>query len=486
MGAPVRLGDFIAGLQGRGQLARISAEVDCKLEITALTEPVMKAAGPALLFEKIKGSAYPLVINLFGGQARLAAALGGADLDEITGRLRSLMAAPAGGSGWRERLALAWPKLRALNQLLPRQVKSAPCQEVIEAKADLRELPVLTCWPGDAGPFITLPQVISAHPQTGVQNWGMYRMQVFDGSSAAVHWHRHKGGAAHYEAARRLSQKLPLAVALGGAPAGVYAACAPWPDGLDEALLTGFLLQKPLELVKARQSSLLVPAEAEFILEGYVDPAEELALEGPFGDHTGFYSPSDYYPRFHLTSISRRRNPIYPATIVGKPPMEDYFLGMATERLFLPLLQMALPEIVDYHLPPEGVFHNLALVAIRKTYPGQAFKVMHALWGQGQMMFAKMIVVVDEGVDLRNHQEVWWYALSNLDPSRDLLTSKGPADALDHACAVPFIHGKIGLDGTRKIAGESAVQPWPQALDLPPELKAAARAKLEKWLGMKF
>lgn len=481
MQAPANLRQFIDSLEARGQLKRVTEAVDCHLEITALSEPVMKAQGPAILFENVKERACPLAINLFGTEERVAKALGAESLSHLAARLSRLLAPPRGGAtGLLNRLSLAWPKLKEFSHLMPKVVKDAPCQEVVltGGQASLEGLPILTCWPGDAGPFITLPQVITAHPGTGGQNYGMYRMQVYDQRSTGMHWHPHKGGAAHLALHKG---KMPVAVALGGPPAAIYAACAPWPEHLDEALLTGFLMQRPLTLVKATQSGLLLPAEAEIVLEGYVDANEGLRMEGPFGDHTGFYSPPEAYPVFHLTALTRRKNPIYPATVVGPPPMEDFYLGQASERLFLPLLQMVLPEITDYHLPPEGVFHNLVLVAIKKSYPGQAFKVMQGLWGMGQMMFSKVIVVVDEGVDLRNHTQAWWYALSNFDPSRDTLLGKGPTDALDHASQTPLVGGKLGIDGTAKLPGESGRQPWPQAASLPRQLKTQAMEKLKKW-----
>jgi 4-hydroxy-3-polyprenylbenzoate decarboxylase len=309
----------------------------------------------------------------------------------------------------------------------------------------------------------------------------MYRLQKFDAHTTGMHWHRHKGGAAHYRAARELGQRLPVAIALGGPPAAIYAACAPFPEHLDEAMLTGFLMGRPLKVVKALTSDLLVPAEAEVVLEGYVDPAEPWREEGPFGDHTGYYSLADDYPVFHLTTVTHRKNFIYPTTIVGRPPMEDYWLGMATERLFLPLLQSVLPEVVDYHMPAEGVFHNLVFVAIKKQYPGHAFKVMNALWGQGQMMFAKVIVVVDEHVNVQDEKEAWWEALNHIDPQRDVLFTRGPADALDHAAGLPWLHSKMGIDGTRKWPDEGFTRPWPERIVMTPEIQRAADEKLKRW-----
>jgi 4-hydroxy-3-polyprenylbenzoate decarboxylase len=474
---------FVKALEGRGWLKRISEQVDPHLEVTALAEPVMKAQGPALLFDQVKGAACPLAINLFGSPERMALALGVRDLGEIADRLRGLLELELPKGGLVAKLLSVLPKLKELKAFAPKEVRSAPCQEAVltgsEASLDL--LPILTCWPQDAGPFITLPQVITADPDTGKHNVGMYRLQRFDAQSTGMHWHRHKGGAAHFRRAGELGQKLPVAVALGGPPAATYAACAPLPENLPEYMFTGFLMRRPLELVKAATSDLMVPAQAEVVLEGYVDPAEPLRVEGPFGDHTGYYSLADEYPVFHITAITHRRDFIYPTTIVGIPPMEDYYLGMATERLFLPLIQTVLPEVVDYHMPAEGVFHNLVFVAIDKQHPGQAYKVMNALWGQGQMMFAKVIVVVDADVDVHNPQRAWWEALNHIDPQRDVLFTRGPADALDHAAQQPFLHSKMGIDGTTKLKGEGFERDWPQRIEMDPQVREAALRRLQAW-----
>ena len=483
MQAPANLKQFVKDLESRGWLKRVSEEVDPFLEITALADPVMKAGGPALLFEKVKGASCPLAINLFGSPQRMALALGVERLDDIAQRLRGLLEMELPSGGLLAKLLSVLPKLKELKAFAPNQVKNAPCQEVVLQgdQASLDFLPILTCWPQDAGPFITLPQVITADPDSGKHNVGMYRLQRFDARTTGMHWHRHKGGAAHYRRARELGQKLAVAVALGGAPASVYAACAPLPENLPEYMFSGFLLRRPVELVKATTSDLLVPAEAEVILEGYVDPAEPPRVEGPFGDHTGYYSLADEYPVFHLTAITHRRDFLYPTTIVGIPPMEDYYLGMATERIFLPLLQTVLPEVKDYHMPAEGVFHNLVFVAIKKEHPGQAYKVMNALWGQGQMMFAKVIVVVDADVDVQNPQRAWWEALNHIDPQRDVIFSRGPADVLDHAAQLPCLHSKMGIDGTRKLPGEGFDRPWPERIEMDPEVQKAALARLQAW-----
>ncbi|MCF8032880.1 MAG: menaquinone biosynthesis decarboxylase [Desulfarculaceae bacterium] len=483
MQAPNNMRQFVDDLESRGELKRISEEVDPYLEVTALSDPVMKATGPALLFERVKGAACPLAINLFGSRSRMAASLGVEDLQEIADRLKGLLEVELPSGGLVAKLMSVLPKLKELKAFAPKTVKEAPCQEVVltgdEASLDL--LPILTCWPDDAGPFITLPQVITADPDTGKHNVGMYRLQRFDARTTGMHWHRHKGGAAHYERAGELGQKLPVAVALGGPPASTYAACAPLPENLPEYMFTGFLMRRPLEVVKAKTSDLMVPAQAEVILEGYVDPAEPLRTEGPFGDHTGYYSLADDYPVFHITAITHRKDFLYPTTIVGIPPMEDYYLGMATERLFLPLIQTVLPEVVDYHMPAEGVFHNLVFVAIDKKHPGQAYKVMNALWGQGQMMFAKLIVVVDADVDVQDPQRAWWEALNHIDPQRDVLFTRGPADALDHAAQLPFLHSKMGIDGTRKLKDEGFTRPWPERIEMTPGVQAAALDRLKGW-----
>jgi 4-hydroxy-3-polyprenylbenzoate decarboxylase len=482
MTPPKNTFDFINNLEQKGWLKKISEPVDPKLEITALSEPVMKAGGPALLFENVKGSEMPLAINLFGSSERMSLALGVENLDRISDRLRELMAMELPQGLW-AKVMTALPKLKELSAFAPRTVKEAPCQEVIlkNREAFLDRLPILTCWPDDGGPFITLPQVITADPETGRQNVGMYRLQKFDAQTTGMHWHRHKGGAAHYQKARALGQKLPVAVALGGPPASTYTASAPLPPVLDEFMFTGFLMGKPLKVVKCATNGLMVPAEADIVLEGYVDPAEPWRTEGPFGDHTGFYSLADEYPVFHLTAMTMRKKPVYPATVVGRPPMEDLYLGMATERIFLPLLQMVLPDVVDYHMPAEGVFHNLVFVSIKKEYPGQAYKVLNALWGQGQMMFAKVIVIVDEHVNVRDPQEAWWEALNNIDPQRDVIFTKGPADALDHAAQMPWLHTKMGIDGTRKTPEEGFTRPWPDRIEMTPEIQNQALKKLKKW-----
>lgn len=464
------LRDFIDFLEKKGELKRIPFEVSPELEITEITDRVVRSEGPALFFERVEGSSIPVVTNLFGTEKRMALALGYGSMEEVSQRMKSLLQIKM-PKGFLARVLHVLPKLKELGSSVPRVVKNAPCQEVVLEQPDLGILPNLKCWPGDAGRFITLPLVITKDPCTGIQNMGMYRMQVFDNRTTGMHWHRHKGGAFHLEKAAREGDRLEVAVALGGSPATIYSATAPLPEGIDELAFAGFLQGSPVEVVKAKTLDLLVPAEAEIILEGYVDPNEPMRMEGPFGDHTGFYSPKEPYPVFHVHTMTMRKEPIYPATVVGPPPKEDYFMGYATERIFLPIIQLLLPEVVDLHMPMEGVFHNLVFVAIRKQYPGHAYKVMHSLWGQGQMMFAKVIVVVDEDVNVRDPKEAWWIALNNIDPKRDVLITMGPTDALDHSSPLPTFGSKMGIDATRKWPEEGHPRPWPERIRMSEEVK---------------
>ena len=463
--------EFIDLLEKEGELRLIKHPVSPELEITEISSRVMHAGGPALLFENVAGSDMPVSINLMGSRRRMALALGVNDLEEIAGRIEDLLSTKVPES-LLGKLALL-PRLREMASYPPRTVKSGAVQEVVEEgdKVDLRKIPVLKCWPQDGGPYFTLPQVITRCPATGMRNVGMYRMQVFDSNTTGMHWHIHKHGAHHFEQARRLGQKLEVAVAFGGDPALTYAATAPLPDTIEEYLFAGFLRQEPVELVKGLTVDLEVPAEADLVLEGYVDPNEPLRREGPFGDHTGYYSLEDDYPVFHVRAVTRRKDAVYPATVVGVPPMEDYWMGHATERIFRPLLRLVVPEIVDYHMPPEGVFHNLVFVSIRKRYPGQSFKVMHSLWGQGLMMLAKVIVVVDEDIDVQEPARAWWAALNNIDPQRDTIFTPGPVDTLDHASARPHFGTKIGIDGTRKLAEEGFERPWPEKIEMSEDVR---------------
>ncbi|MGE5553369.1 MAG: menaquinone biosynthesis decarboxylase [Betaproteobacteria bacterium] len=464
---------FLGVLEEQGELRRIKAEVDPVLEITEITDRISKAGGPALLFEKVKGSAMPVVTNAFGSERRMALALGVERLDEIADEIRGLLdladlAGPESGGLLGKLKAL--PKLAELANLFPKHVGSGPCQEVVHAEPDLSLLPVLQCWPGDAGRFITLPLVFTKDPATGRRNCGMYRLQVYDRRTTGMHWHIHKDGAANYRRAEAEGNRLEVAVALGGDPALTYAATAPLPRGVDELLFAGFLRKKPVELVKCQTVDLEVPAAAEIILEGYVDPRER-RVEGPFGDHTGYYSLADEYPVFHLTCLTHRRAAVYPATVVGRPPMEDAFFGLATERLFLPLLQLQLPEVVDYTLPVAGVFHNCAIISIKKQFPGHANKVMHAVWGMGQMMYTKFVIVVDEDVNVHDPYEVVWKVMNHVDPGRDLTIVKGPIETLDHASPLPRYGTKLGIDATRKWPEEGFTREWPAEIVMSPEIK---------------
>ncbi|WP_456481152.1 menaquinone biosynthesis decarboxylase [Oceanithermus sp.] len=456
------LGEYLADLERRGELVRVRDEVSAELEITALADAAFKSGGPALLFENVRGRDFPLVIGLYGTPERTARALGVRTLDELAEKVQRLLdLKPAGGLAGA--LALL-PKLGELKGLFPKKVWRAPVQEVVRTgeAVDLGRLPVQTCWPGDGGPFITLPQVITRDPETGEYNVGMYRMQVFGPRTTAMHWQLYKTGRKHFEKARALGRKLEVAVALGGDPVLTYAATAPLPElpGLYEYHLAGFLRGRPVELVKAKTVDLWVPAEAEFVLEGYVDPTEPFVAEGPFGDHTGFYTPPSPYPRFHVTAVTHRRGAVYPSTIVGPPPMEDAWLIEASERIFLPAARLVISEIRDYHMPPAGVAHNWVNVAIEKDYAGQGFKVASGLLGLGQMMSTKVIVVTSDAPPKPGF-EALLAAVRHLRPERDVVFGKGPTDELDHAPLEVGFSGKLILDGTVKLAAEGGPVPEP-------------------------
>jgi 4-hydroxy-3-polyprenylbenzoate decarboxylase len=461
---------FVEVLEKAGELVRIKEPVSPRLEITEITDRVSKNFGPALLFENVPGYDMPVLMNAFGSMKRMCLALEVGSLGEISTEILSFLEAEAPDTLIKKLKML--PKLARLANIFPKTVNRAACQEVIlrEGEVDLTKIPVLTCWPGDGGPFVTLPLVFTHHPETGKRNLGMYRLQVFDQQTTGMHWHRHKGGAQHYRVAERRGERLPVAVAIGADPATIYAATAPLPEDLDEIIFAGFLRQEPVEMVPCVSIPLMVPASSQIVLEGYVEPGER-RREGPFGDHTGYYSLPDDYPVFHVTTMTRRRQPIYPATIVGQPPMEDCFMAKATERIFLPLIQKTLPEIVDLNLPMEGVFHNLAFIAIDKRYPGHARKVMHALWGLGQMMFTKMILIFDREVDVQNLAQVLWRLGNNVDPRRDVVFADGPVDALDHASPLPHYGSKMGVDCTRKWAEEGFARDWPEVIEMDPEIK---------------
>ena len=473
---------FLDFLEEQGQLRRVRTPVSAELEITEIADRVVKAGGPALLFENVVGSSVPLAINLFGTEQRMAWALGGESLDEVGQRVQKLLDLARA-----DLPASMFDKLKVLGDLAemasyaPRIVSRAPCQEVMNADSpSLAPFPILKCWPEDGGAYFTLPLVVTKDPESGRRNVGMYRLQVYDERTTGMHWHLHKGGAQHYRAAERRGERLEVAVALGCDPATIYAATAPLPPNFDEFLFAGFLRRKSLDLVRCQTVSLEVPANSEIVLEGYAEPAER-RMEGPFGDHTGYYSLPDLYPVFHITCITQRRNPIYPATVVGRPPMEDYFLGKATERIFLPMIKMVIPDIVDLHMPAEGVFHNLLLVSINKTYPAQAQKVMHAIWGFMGLMLTKAIVVVDADVNVHDVSEVVWRACNNVDPSRDVVFAQGPLDALDHSSPYPFRGSKVGIDATRKSPAEGHPREWPADIVMDPQIRRLVDRKWKEY-----
>lgn len=472
--------EFITQLEKRGELRRITAEVDPVLEITEIADRVSKSYGPALLFERVKGSSYPLIINAFGSYPRMELALNCASLNDIAARIESLvkMSPP---DGLRDKLRTLFT-LKEVSGYFPKKVKKAPCQEVVHEPGSglLDLLPIITCWPHDGGPFITLPLVITKDPDTGIQNMGMYRMHKYDRASTGMHWQYNKDGALHCRKYRELGTRMEVAVALGGPPAVTYAATAPLPPGINEFIFAGFLNSEPVETVKARTVDLYVPAESDFIIEGYVDPAET-RIEGPFGDHTGFYSPADTYPVFHVTCITARKDAVYPATIVGKPPMEDCYMAKATERIFLPLIKMLVPELVDLELPMEGVFHNCALVSIDKRHPGQAKKVINMIWGLGQLSSTKFVAVFDKDIDLRDNSTVLWKLLNNVDPRRDILLSEGPLDALDHSASYADFGGKMGIDATRKTKEEGMGRPWPDEIVMSEETRALVTRRWKEY-----
>ena len=489
------LRDFIQLLREKGQLSVIDAAVDPVLEITEIADRVVKAGGPALLFTHPKGSSFPVLINQFGSDERMCLALRAASYDEVGSRIQTLTAFEPPAGAWEKVKALG--KLKDLAGVQPRTVKSGPCQEVVKAGADidLGALPVLQCWPLDAGRFITLPLVFTKHPVTGKRNVGMYRLQVYDRDTTGMHWHIHKDGAEHFRVAAEQAGsvggaggagsaatgavtmggtapgRMEVAVAIGTDPVITYAATAPLPGPIDEMTFAGFLRQEAVDMVRCKTVDLEVPAHAEFILEGYVDLAES-RREGPFGDHTGYYSLADDYPVLHLTALTHRKDAIYSTTIVGQAPMEDAYLGKATERLFLPLLRLTLPEVVDMDLPKEGGFHNCAIISVAKRYPLQARKVIHAVWGTGQMQFTKCVVIVDGDVDVHDYAQVAWRVFNNVDWQRDVTIVEGPLDVLDHSSPHPVRGGKIGIDATRKWPAEGHDREWPADVEMSADVKA--------------
>lgn len=509
------LQSFVSELERRGQLRRVAAEVDPVLEITEIADRMMKSpcpegpagapktdpvhggrGGRALLFESVKGSSIPLLINAFGSYARVKLALGCDDLEELAARVQRIIK-PEIPTTLMEKMKKL-PELAKMAGYPPKIVKSGLSQEVVHTDdADLLALPILQCWPcdgdlssepaesspraapiveaegagGRTGRYITLGGIYTTDPETGDRNVGMYRVQIFGPKLAAMHWHMHHDGARHFRKYAARGERMPLAIVLGGESVLPYAATCPLPPGVSELLFAGFLNDGAIELVPGRTIPLEVPAHAEIVIEGWVEPNDRF-IEGPFGDHTGFYSLSSPYPVFRVSAITHRRDPLYPATIVGRPPMEDYYLGKATERIFLPLLRMLVPDVIDYHLPMFGAFHNFVFVRIRKEYPYQARKVMHALWGAGQMMLSKFIVVVDEDVDVHDEQDVLFHIGANVDPRRDTVIVDGPLDILDHAAPFEGAGSKMGIDATKKIAGEGTVRRWPAEMVMPPEIKS--------------
>lgn len=466
-------GQFIDALERAGELKRVEVPVDTSLLISEWADREMKSpgGGEALLFEQplVDGrvSQFPVAINTMGSGKRIAMALGRDSIEEIADEIQLILKAKP-PTDLREGFALLKQGIHLLHAR-PKHVSSGACQEIVQTEDfSLADLPILKCWPKDGGRFITLPNVHTRDPESGARNVGMYRMQVYDERTTGMHWQVHKVGARHGKRYYERGERMPVAVTLGGDPAYTFAATAPLPDGLDEILFAGFLRRKSVELVKCKTIDVEVPADVDFVLEGYVQPGE-MRPEGRFGDHTGFYTAVEDYPVFHLTAIMRRRDAIYPTTIVGVPPMEDFYIGDASVRIFLPVFKMNFPEMADMALPPEGVFHNLVFVSIRKQYPYQAFKVMHGLWGMGQMMFSKYIVVVDEDCDVHNTSEVLFRLCANTDPERDTTLIRNPSDSLDHAPTQQNVGSHMGFDATRKLAGEGYKREWPELVRMTEE-----------------
>jgi 4-hydroxy-3-polyprenylbenzoate decarboxylase len=464
---PVKdLREWIALLEREGELVRVSAEVDPDLEVTEIVDRTVKAGGPALLFEKPKGSEHPLLINQFGTERRICLAFGVQRLDDVAQRVADVLEMQP-PTGLIEKVR-GLQKLKSVADSRPKTVGKGLCQEVVLRgdEVDLGLLPIQRCWPGDPAPFVTLPAVLTHDPQTGGRNVGMYRMQVVDRNTTFMHWQIHKDGRADYLAT---DGRIEVAVALGLDPITAYSASAPLPKHIDELMMAGFLRGDPVELVKGVSVGVEVPARAEIVLEGYI-AKDEVGEEGPFGDHTGYYTAAEPFPVFHVTAMTMRKDAIYPSIVVGKPPQEDAWLGKATERIFLPAIRTTVPEIVDYDLPIAGVFHNCCIVSIRKQFPGHAAKVMHALWGLGMMSLTKCVVVMDANVDVHDYEQVLFYAGANVDPKRDVIISEGPLDHLDHAPERQFFGGKLGIDATAKWPEEGA-RPWPEEIEMSAEIK---------------
>jgi 4-hydroxy-3-polyprenylbenzoate decarboxylase len=457
---------WIAFLEREGELVRISAEVDPHLEITEIADRTVKAGGPALLFERPKGSEVPLLINQFGTERRMCMAFGVDSLDDVAAKLAGVLEMqPPQGLGEKIR---GLKQLKSIADSRPSRVRSGACQEVVLQgdDVDLGALPIQTCWPGDAAPFITLPAVITRDPRTGQRNVGMYRLQKLGPRATAMHWQIHKDGRADY---LFTDGRMEVAVALGLDPVTAYSASAPLPKHIDELMFAGFLRGDSVDVVQCVTVDLEVPAAAEIVLEGYVEKGE-LVDEGPFGDHTGYYTPAEQFPVFHVTALTMRRDAIYPSIVVGKPPQEDAWLGKATERIFLPAVKATVPEIVDYDLPVAGAFHNICIVSIRKAFPGHAQKVMHAIWGLGMLSLTKGVIVVDEHVDVHDYEQVAFYVGANVDPQRDVVISEGPLDHLDHAPTRQFVGGKLGIDATAKGVAEGTRE-WPPEIEMSPEVR---------------
>ena len=467
------LRDWIALLEREGELVRVSAEVDPDLEITEITDRVVKAGGPALLFEHPKGAKHPLLINQFGTERRMCLAFGVDRLDDLAEKLAEILELqPPQGLVDKVR---SLGKLKSIADSMPKEVSKAACQEIVLTgdEVDLDRFPIQRCWPLDPAPFITLPAVITKDRETGVRNVGMYRMQKLDRASTFMHWQLHKDGRADLRAAP--DGRIPVAVAIGLDPVTAYSASAPLPKHVGELMVAGFLKGSAVQLVKCKTVDLEVPANAEIVLEGWVS-SDDVGLEGPFGDHTGFYTPAEEFPIFRISAITMRRDAIYPSIVVGKPPAEDEWLAKATERIFLPAIRMSVPEVVDYDLPTTGAFHNCVLVSIRKRYPGHAKKVMHAMWGLGLLSLTKCVVVVDEHVDVHDYDQVFFYACANVDPKRDVVLAEGPLDQLDHAPTLQAYGGKLGIDATAKGPDEGA-RAWPAEIEMTPEIRARVDAR---------
>jgi len=477
---------FIDRLRIEDELLEINTPVSSELEITEITDRASKEQdfpNKALLFRDVEGYDMPVLTNAFGSFKRMNLALGVESIKEIAYRIESLIK-PEVPDNILGKVSML-PKFMEVGSIFPQIVNTAPCQEVVITDTSLPmldKLPILKCWPQDGGNFITLPLVITKNPVTGTRNTGMYRLQKFDNTTTGMHWHKHHDGAKNFEEAKRLGKKFEAAVALGCDPAITYAATAPLPPGIDEMIFAGFLRKKPVKLVKCRTVNLEVPADAEIILEGYINHGET-RTEGPFGDHTGYYSLADEYPVFHITAVTHKINPIYPATIVGRPPQEDCYMGKATEQIFLPMLKQILPEIVDMNLPIEGVFHNCAIISINKRFPGHARKVISAIWGFGQIMFTKFVIIVDSDINVHDLSEVCWKVFNNVDPERDCVISKGAVDVLDHASQMHGYGGKMGIDATKKWESEGFTREWPDEIIMSEEIKNKVSSKLKLYLN---